>query len=1178
MAAVYSLPADIGANGSPFKNCSGAGPAYTCTNKVDIKGGDTVILTGNVTLNLTGNNEFKVSPGGNVDNSGFVFNVSAGKIHIDGTGSVVMDSLTASGDIIIHKQANLTGDVTSTGGDIVISDGNNTIVGNIDAQNGDVTIEDGNNLIDGNVTANGGNGNLAIDGTSIVSGSCNPSHPQCNGGPGGGGGGSCSTTQIAADGEEFRGISGVSDSDIFAVGKNGSIYHYDGNTWSKTFDSGDDLNSVFMVAPNLAYAVGKNGDVFRFDGSNWIQMTAPTGEDLNDVWAISSSEVWVVGKREALYRWNGTSWQNMSGGGQANVDNNKDLEAAWGGASFFYALEKDGDLYRYARTTGPWSKITACNAAFDMDVNDIWGDGSGNLYIAGKDKGPKPDEASVFVYNEGSNSCSKVFSTATENDLESIAGNGSTIYAVGKGGLVLDNSSGSWSESVVGTEDYKGLWVSPTNIAYYAGKNGQLTTCAPVSNGLDHFVITPASFAASTCVPNAITIIAEDAGNNTLSSYTGTVMIATSSGHGNWSKNAANGQLAPDPDNNDDGDVAYSFDSGDGGVAILDLSNTHAETLTISVSDGGVSTVSASIVFGDNAFVISADPVQVAGRPLAMSIAMWTNDGADCFIDTNYNYSPHSLDVGIDRNAVLTSANNPSIGGTPIMEGAPAAIDFDFQTLPGQASFVVGNSDVGQFRLLVSDNTLQHSDTVIFGMSEVITLRPFGIAVTNLVDTLTATPNPANATAANPVFTTAGHDLSAAVAGVLWDAADDADNDGVLDTGIYANNNVAPSFAWDTLLSVSLLASSYTPSPGTPGTLNNNSIALAEFSGGSALITDLQYTEVGSFTLQAASNDYLGLPALDIAGDDIVVGRFIPASFEVGVVDDGILADSCSVFTYIGQDFTYDTAPRISVTAMNSLGDLTLQYRDAFVKLNASSVSVAVSQDDTTSGSDAAPLDVSYTPAAMGFTPQNNGIVSYDFGADIYRYGPDAPLGNFSKAANSEVAPFVADINPEITEISDGEVTSSYAVGTYELDPAGNNLRFGRLRMDNVHGSELNPLLMPAYTEYWNGFSFQRNNLDTCTEISSGDLVSVANPVALSLPAVVEFPASAGDVNYSYPAPGSGNNGYIDTSTDLSSAAHLWLRYDWEADGDFDEDPAARATFGIFEGNPVQIYIQQIYQ
>jgi hypothetical protein len=28
----------------------------------------------------------------------------------------------------------------------------------------------------------------------------------------------------------------------------------------------------------------------------------------------------------------------------------------------------------------------------------------------------------------------------------------------------------------------------------------------------------------------------------------------------------------------------------------------------------------------------------------------------------------------------------------------------------------------------------------------------------------------------------------------------------------------------------------------------------------------------------------------------------------------------------------------------------------------------------------------------------------------------------------------------------------------------------------------------------------------------------------------------------------------------------------------FDNDPVARATFGIFERNPVQIYIQQIYQ
>jgi MSHA biogenesis protein MshQ len=131
--------------------------------------------------------------------------------------------------------------------------------------------------------------------------------------------------------------------------------------------------------------------------------------------------------------------------------------------------------------------------------------------------------------------------------------------------------------------------------------------------------------------------------------------------------------------------------------------------------------------------------------------------------------------------------------------------------------------------------------------------------------------------------------------------------------------------------------------------------------------------------------------------------------------------------------------------------------------------------------------------------------------------------------------------------------------------------------MNNVHGSEVNPLVMPVYTEYWNGFSFQKNTLDTCTAIADGDLLSLAAPVGLSVPTVVFPAASAGDVNYRYPAPGATIDGFIDTTTNLSTAAHLWLRYDWNADGVFDDDPTARATFGIFEGDPVQIYIQQVY-
>ncbi|MDH3221912.1 MAG: hypothetical protein OEO19_20465, partial [Gammaproteobacteria bacterium] len=431
----------------------------------------------------------------------------------------------------------------------------------------------------------------------------------------------------------------------------------------------------------------------------------------------------------------------------------------------------------------------------------------------------------------------------------------------------------------------------------------------------------------------------------------------------------------------------------------------------------------------------------------------------------------------------------------------------------------------------------------------------------------------------DPIFTVAGGGFEATVAAVLWDAADDGDNDGVLDSGTYANNAVAPSYAWDTTLQVSSAAASYTPDPGVPGVLNNGSILLAEFGGGVFNVVDLQYTEVGSFTLLSSALDFLGEPSADIVGDDIVIGRFIPASFDVthpGAAN-GLLGEGCVAFTYIGQDFTYATAPIFTVTAKNLLGDTTAQYRDTFAKLGGGSVSADVGQDTTTLGSDSNPLLVSYTAAPMTFVVNNDGSVDYTFGPDTFRYGPDAPV-TFSKFANSEVDQFTGDIQPEISAVTDGEATTVYPAGSILIDPDGNTNRFGRLRMDNIFGSELNPLLMPVFVEYLDMGFWQKSLGDSCTTIVDADLTYSATPAGLSTPTVVSSPAAAGDIDLSFSAPGAGNEGYVDASVDLASAAHLWLRYDWDADGVFDNDPGARASFGIFEGNPVQIYIQQIYE
>ena len=59
--------------------------------------------------------------------------------------------------------------------------------------------------------------------------------------------------------------------------------------------------------------------------------------------------------------------------------------------------------------------------------------------------------------------------------------------------------------------------------------------------------------------------------------------------------------------------------------------------------------------------------------------------------------------------------------------------------------------------------------------------------------------------------------------------------------------------------------------------------------------------------------------------------------------------------------------------------------------------------------------------------------------------------------------------------------------------------------------------------------------------------------------------------------PGVGNDGSTDVTLDLSQAtgANLeWLQFDWDGDGNND-NPMAKATFGIFNGNQRLIYMRE---
>ena len=758
-----------------------------------------------------------------------------------------------------------------------------------------------------------------------------------------------------------------------------------------------------------------------------------------------------------------------------------------------------------------------------------------------------------------------------------IANNSIFTGKIISGGNIVIGNNGDFTGDITaaGTLDIgKGTVVNGTCKPFHpqcSGGGGPL---------LDHFSIGSATTSASTCLLNAITIIAQDSANNPIIDYVNQIDITTSTNHGNWSINNADNTLLPVVDNNDDGAVRYTFVIPDAGEIVLDLSNSHAETLTITISDAGagISSTSVPITFSRNVFIITEDPIQIAGRPQAMTVAMWTDDTAgsgSCGIDTRYNSSAQSLQASIDRFGVLTAANDPAISGISIPDGpASTGLTLDFSATPGQAIFNLDTSDVGQYALTIQDTTLVHSDLNITGTTSLLTVRPYGLALTNIV--AGATVNPGASTPGGAIFTTAGSDFSATVASVLWDASDDLDNDGVLDTGIYSDNLIAPSYAWDTTLDVSAVG--FEPSTGVAGILNNGAILQADFSAGSSTPANLQYTEVGSFTLQVSAIDYLGETTADLVGDNIIVGRFVPASFLISSTVDGMLANTCVNYTYIGESFTYDVIhPSFEVSALNGLAvpAVTQNYTGIWAKLDDTSITlINPTSDGTQLGSDSLTLmALSYTQDAglYNITDNADGTFNFEFASDQFIYDRDA---------NSEIFPFNSDIDLIVTDVTDLDAVTN--TGTFTLQPLSIESRFGRIKMGNIHGSELVDLAMPMLIEYLDPAGlYVANTDDNCTVVTTADLaitdnlsvpgsstVTVTNPLAL-----------AGDLGVGLTAPGAGIDGNIIVSPGLTGVAD-WLQYDWDSVGVglFDDDPSAIATFGIYTGNDVNIYKRQIYQ
>jgi hypothetical protein len=198
--------------------------------------------------------------------------------------------------------------------------------------------------------------------------------------------------------KDIEGVWGSSGSDVFAVGEDGVIVHYDGNPegeWENMpiFPSrpnslpgnykwrfwdiwGSSATNVFAVG----YGLG--GTIYHFDGDSWKEITTPfqptgRGESLNGIWGSSANDVFVVGS-PGIIHYDGVTWSKMSNNLSSGY-----FDDVWGSsATDVFAVGSKygggGTIFHYDGSKWKEQKTTT------ESLNGIWGTASDNVLAVGE--------------------------------------------------------------------------------------------------------------------------------------------------------------------------------------------------------------------------------------------------------------------------------------------------------------------------------------------------------------------------------------------------------------------------------------------------------------------------------------------------------------------------------------------------------------------------------------------------------------------------------------------------------------------------------------------------------------------------------------------------------------------------------------------------------------------------
>lgn len=334
---------------------------------------------------------------------------------------------------------------------------------------------------------------------------------------------------------------------------------------------------------------------------------------------------------------------------------------------------------------------------------------------------------------------------------------------------------------------------------------------------------------------------------------------------------------------------------------------------------------------------------------------------------------------------------------------------------------------------------------------------------------------------------------------------------------------------------------------------------------------NVAFSEVGVFRLQVAPpiDAYFGVTVPSSSSEPI--GRFYPTHLKVE--GEGGLTAGCGVFSYQDQPIDIATPLTLTITGYGRVeggGEyITENYDyDGFWKFEDRPAEVWTAADRELDLSDRLSLDDDGVTERGQNDRDGKRTYTWDAKRLSYTRSPMPTAGDL---------PFSIRQRFSAAELTDKDGVC-YDLGTscqgFEQTIADSEIRLGRLRIANAHGSEHLPLALPWMIESWQApgvFLPEEGDICSASAWSEPDLIEPTGDLAaITAPKVSTIKAGhQGVLTVAAPeVTGSGRVGF--------PKVPKWLWYDWRGEGR--EPSRGLATFGIYQGPKPLIFRREVYR